>query len=366
MAATRVKGPRRRRGARAVVGVVAVLTACQQTGGPDPALEQLKVRPGLALETYAVVPGAGALAGAPDGAVLVATGDGRVVELRDQDADGVADTARVLVAGLEPPLSLAAGPDGSLVIATRDQVLALAPSGRVVPILPPRVLPDREPDKALTLAWGPDGRLYVAVPAACSSCRANGFEESILRMRPDGHEMTVFARGIGWPGGMAWHRATGHLLVTDRSTTRRASDSLKVVGQAASEPLFQASIVTPTPSGPGTRTSVALGFEPGSAPGGVIALEDGRSAPFGGAGALVALAGSGPPGFEIAPRIVLVPLDGAGRPGKAEVVIDGFGTPGRAPRGRPADLLALEDGSVLISDDLAGLVYRLAPAAGAR
>ena len=54
---------------------------------------------------------------------------------------------------------------------------------------------------------GPDGKLYVAIGAPCNICAVKGFEGTIVRLRPDGHELEIFARGVRNSVGFDWHPA---------------------------------------------------------------------------------------------------------------------------------------------------------------
>ena len=98
--------------------------------------------------------------------------------------------------GLKVPNGLALAPDGTLLIAEQDRIIGLAPSGRAKVIVPRGVLPDQSHHGWRYAGLGPDGRLYVAIGAPCNICAIKGFEGTIIRLRPDGHELEIFARGI--------------------------------------------------------------------------------------------------------------------------------------------------------------------------
>ncbi|MBP0650690.1 gluconolaconase, partial [Mycobacterium tuberculosis] len=61
----------------------------------------------------------------------------------------------------------------------------------------------------------------------------------------------------------------------------------------------------------------------------------------------------------IGARVMFTPVDADGKAGKTEVFAEGWKTPGGSYRGRPVDVAELPDGSLLVSDDFAGAVYRI-------
>jgi hypothetical protein len=219
------------------------------------------------------VPGARALLVAEAGArIYVATRDGEVFAILDPERDGTADEVVAVAGGLTAPVGLALGPDGALLIAEQHRILELAGAGRAQVVVPPGVLPARGRRGSRHAGIGPDGRLYVAVGASCDACEVRGFEGTIVRLRPDGHELEIFARGVRDAVGFDWHPLTGELFFVDGGgdaddpgapdeLNRAAEPGLHfgfpyVYGDGTPDPQF-AGRAAPQPT-----TSPALAFDP--------------------------------------------------------------------------------------------------------
>lgn len=235
--------------------------------------------------------------------------------------------------------------------------------------MPPGVLPDFRHHGWRYAAFGPDGRLYVTVGAPCNICEVRGFEGTIARLRPDGHELEVVARGVRNSLGLDWHPRTGELFFTDNGGDqlgdRIPPDELN---RAPERDLhfgypyrYGAGIPYPQFAGqepPGPTTDPVLEFEAHVAALGIrfyrgrMFPEDYRH------DALVAQHGSWNRTDPIGYRLVRVRFDDAGRPTGSEVFVDGW-LEGDDAWGRPVDLAELPDGSLLVSDDHAGLIYRI-------
>ena len=97
----------------------------------------------------------------------------------------------------------------------QHQITRFDPSGERKVVVPPGVLPDFRHHGWRYAAFGPDQRLYVTVGAPCNICEVRGFEGTIIRLRQDGHEVEIFARGVRNSLGLDWHPRTGELFFTD-------------------------------------------------------------------------------------------------------------------------------------------------------
>jgi glucose/arabinose dehydrogenase len=351
-----------------------IVLAAQLAAGPGRAqlpLERLSAPPGFAIEVFAQVPGARSLVVAEDGAkVYVGTRNDRIFAVRDPERDGVANGVVEVAGGLRVPNGLALAPDGALFVVEQHQISRLEPWGEREAVVPPGVLPDFRHHGWRYAAFGPDGRLYVTIGAPCNVCELRGFEGTIVRMRPDGHELEVFARGVRNSLGLDWHPKTEELFFTDNGGDG-SGDSIPP-DELNRAPERDLHFGFPYAYARGAPYPQFEGREP---PGRIIHPEMSFEAHVAALGmrfyrgrmfpreyrheALDAQHGSwdrtDPAGF----RVVRVRFDPAGRATGTEVFIDGWlGATGR-PWGRPVDVAELPDGSLLVSDDHAGVIYRI-------
>jgi glucose/arabinose dehydrogenase len=334
-------------------------------------LERLDAPPGFAIEVFAQVPGARSLAVAEDGArVYVGTRGDKLLAALDPERDGVADEVVEVAGGLKVPNGLALAPDGGLFVVEQHQISRFDPSGGREVVVPPGILPDFRHHGWRYAGFGPDGRLYVAIGAPCNICEVRGFEGTIVRLLRDGHELEIFARGVRNSVGLDWHPRTGELFFTDNGGDQlgdlvppdelnRAPDRDLHFGypyvHAPDTPYPQFAGQAP----PGPITHPALTFEAHVAALGIhfyrgrMFPEDYRHDAF------VAQHGSWNRSDARGYRVMRVHFDAAGNPTGKEVFIDGWlGARGRA-WGRPVDVAELPDGALLVSDDHAGVIYRV-------
>ena len=147
----------------------------------------------------------------------------RVVAVLDPERDGTADEVVEFAQGLKMPNGVALAPDGALFVVEQHRITRFDPGGERKVVVPPGVLPDFRHHGRRYAAFGPDQRLYVTVGAPCNVCAVRGFEGTIIRLRPDGHELEVFARGVRTLG-LDWHPRTGELLHRQRRRSVGRSD----------------------------------------------------------------------------------------------------------------------------------------------
>jgi glucose/arabinose dehydrogenase len=157
----------------------------------------------------------------PNGALFVGTREaGKVYAVLDHDKDQKADEVVTIAQGLNMPNGVAFR-DGALYVAEVNRVLRY---DRIESSLrnPPRpiVVTDRFPKDRhhgwKFIRFGPDGLLYVPVGAPCNVCeRDDPRYASIMRMKPDGTGLEVFAHGVRNTVGFDWHPETHELWFTD-------------------------------------------------------------------------------------------------------------------------------------------------------
>jgi glucose/arabinose dehydrogenase len=351
------------------------LTGCAAQGGANPPLERLDLPPGFAIEVFAEVPGARSLAVADGGRkVYVGTREEDVYAVLDSERDGIADGVLHVATGLKVPNGLAAM-DGRLFVAEQNRIIRFEPDGKVDTVVPAGVLPDFRHHGWRYAGFGPDGKIYVAIGAPCNICEVAGFEGTIIRMNPDGHNLEIFARGVRNSVGFDWHPVTGEMFFTDNGGDNLGDLIPPDELNRAKEPGLHFGY--PFVYGDGVPYPKFAGLEPPIEMTGPVVAFEAHAAALGirfyrGAmfpddfrnDAFVAQHGSWNRTDPIGYRIMRVRFDDEGLPVGKEVFIDGWlGADGRA-WGRVVDIAELPDGSLLVSDDLLGLVYRITYGSG--
>jgi glucose/arabinose dehydrogenase len=314
----------------------------------------------------------------PAGTVLVSIpAQGRVAALAGPGRRDRAPAVVTVAAGLDLPHGLAFR-QGDLYVAETGRILRFRYDRAGLRATDPSVvvarLPSREHHWARTIVFGPDGRLYVAVGSSCNVCREQDRRRAAIVMyNPDGSGESVLATGLRSVVGIAFHPVTGRLWATVNERdwgpggVAAPPDYVTEVSEGASygwPACFAArGAFAPDPGvggRPGCRglTVPTIEIPPHSAPLG-LTFHPGRSFPAGFRGSLlVAYHGSRPglrprAGYKVV-RIVLAP----GRPPRVEDFVTGW-TRGDEVVGRPVDVLVARDGSVLVSDDHGGRIYRI-------
>jgi glucose/arabinose dehydrogenase len=237
-------------------------------------------------------------------------------------------------------------------------------------VLPAGVLPDDVFHGWRYAGFGPDGLLYFAVGAPCNVCETRGFEGTILRMRADGHDLQIFARGIRNSVGFDWHPRTHELFFTDNGGDFLGDLIPPDELNRAPEPglhfgypyQYGQGVPYPDLAGrdpPQLTIPPVLELEAHAAALG-IEFYDGNMFPAEYRGdAFVAQHGSWNRTDPVGYRAMRVRFDQQGRPVGQEEFITGWLRDDGGVLGRPVDIKELPDGSLLISDDHAGLIYRV-------
>lgn len=156
---------------------------------------------------------------------------GEVVLLADTNGDGRADLRRVVAEGLGRGLAGVHGltvHDGHLFMVTETELYAARIDADGL-LSPPRKLRDDIPSGGQhpnrTLAFGPDGKLYLSVGSTCNACpEPNPWHATLLRLERDGSGAAVFAKGLRNTIGFAWHPTTGKLYGFDHNSDGRGDD----------------------------------------------------------------------------------------------------------------------------------------------
>lgn len=338
---------------------------------------RLQAPPGFKVTYFARnLPVARFMALGRDGSVYVSQPwIGQVTRLRDADGDGVAEIAVPAVTGLDLPHGL----------AVRKGFLYIANTGGVVRVRLGRDgMPAGQPEQlntysaggghvTRTIVFGRDGDMYVSIGSNCNICVEESADRAaVIRYDEDGKNGRLYASGLRNAVGLAVHPITGRIWVTQNerdflppnwqdlppeeiNILRRGGDYgwPFCYGRRIPNPEFNdharcARTIPP-----------ALELPAHAAPLGITFLRRASNFPARYRDdALVAYHGSWNRDQPLAPRIVRVHATPR-RPSGVSDFITGWQNSDGSRWGRPVDVLVYRDGSVLISDDHAGVVYRV-------
>ena len=336
----------------------------------------ISLPPGFQISLFAQnLPNARSMTSGEGGILFVGTRKaGRVYALVDRDGDFKADQTIVLAEGLRMPNGVAFK-NGHLYVAEVHRVIRFENIvDNLAPGAPYLLVNDNLPADGhhgwKFIRFGSEGKLYVPVGAPCNVCRDrdNRFA-TIMRMNADGSGLEIFAEGVRNSVGFDWHPQTRELWFTDNGRDWLGDDfppdelnHAPVAGRHFGFPYFHGSNVPDPVFGdqapqrkfqPPARElaphAAALGMR----------FYTGRNFPPKYRGQIfIAEHGSWNRSERIGYRISLVRLKN-GRPASYEVFASGWLKNGKVI-GRPVDLEILADGSMLVSDDDAGRIYRIA------
>ncbi len=194
-------------------------------------LDRISLPEGFKIDVFARVNNARSLALAPDGTLFVSNRNAdKVYAIRDTDKDWKADESYVLDEGLRMPNGVAFK-DGALYVAEVsklwrfDDILADL-SNVKEPALIYEDYPKERHHGWKYIAFGPDGKLYVPVGAPCNICESeNELYASITRMDPDGSNREVYAHGVRNTVGFTWHPQTREMWFTDNGRDLLGDDT---------------------------------------------------------------------------------------------------------------------------------------------
>jgi len=189
-----------------------------ETPASEIPIGKVKLPKGFAAEIWATgMPGGRAMARGDSGKIYMGTrGLGRVYEVTDE---GGRRTSRVVVDKLTQPSGVAMH-GGSLYVFAIDKVLRYDgieknPDVQPVDLTDRFNLPPQQHHNWKYIAFGPDGKLYVPFGAPCNICEPPAEYAQIRRYNADGSGMEVIARGVRNTQGFTWHPRTKQLWFTD-------------------------------------------------------------------------------------------------------------------------------------------------------
>ncbi|BEH08549.1 sorbosone dehydrogenase family protein [Geobacter sulfurreducens subsp. ethanolicus] len=363
------------RALRLLLPHLVLLTAATSCNAARTLPAAITLPPGFSIAVYADnVPGARSMALGAKGTLFVGSrGQGKVYALMDRNGDQVADEVITIAKGLQMPNGVAFR-NGSLYVAEVSRVLRYdAIEERLKNPPKPVVVNDSFPDKAhhgwKFIRFGPDGRLYVPVGAPCNVCEEKDPRfATIMRMNPDGTGLDIFANGVRNTVGFDWHPGTGELWFTDNGRDWLGNDIPPDELNRAPRPglhfgfPYRHGRDIPDPEFGAKRNPdqfVAPEMELGphvAALGmrfynGTMFPERYRNQIF------IAEHGSWNRSERIGYRVTLVRLEG-NRAVSYEPFAEGWLDNDKV-WGRPVDVQVMPDGSMLVSDDKAGAIYRI-------
>jgi glucose/arabinose dehydrogenase len=359
------------------------LTAPDRLGAQTP--NQWVVPAGFQVTVFAEnVGNAREMALGPRGTVFVGSWTGKVNAVIDNNGDHKADHVVAIASGLDQPNGVAMH-NGALYVATKSKILRFDDIEQHLDAPPaPVVVRDNLPNPKEGHTWkfiafGPDNLLYMSAGSTCNICRPAPMTATIVRMKPDGSDLQVFAEGVRNSVGFQWHPKTHELWFTDNGRDMLGddmpNDELNVAWKPGMhfgfpfchqgdvpDPEFGAQRTCSTTEPPAQKLGAhvaPLGFTfytgdmfPASYKNAAIIAEHGswnRSSPSG-------------------YRVMVARTDGR-RVTSYEPFLEGFmpgrsSAPGgraatRAATGRPVDVLQMPDGSILISDDFGNRILRV-------
>ena len=338
-------------------------------------LNQIKLPPGFEIGIYASnVPNARSMTLSPNGTLFVGTRTaGNVYAIVDRNHDHKADEVINLVRGLNMPNGVAFR-DGALYVAEVNRILRYDDIEAHLkdppkPIVVNEGFPRDRHHGWKFIRFGPDGLLYVPVGAPCNVCEPEDERyASIMRMKPDGSRLEIFARGVRNTVGFDWHPQTHELWFTDNGRDWLGDDvPPDELNRAPKQGLhfgfpYCHGNKIPDPEFGGKRkcdefvppamelgphvAAVGMRFYTGK-----MFPDEYRNQIF------VAEHGSWNRSTPVGHRVSLVRVENPRSP-RYQVFAEGWLQGGR-PWGRPVDVLVMPDGALLVSDDEAEVIYRI-------
>ncbi|HJT20896.1 MAG TPA: sorbosone dehydrogenase family protein [Nitrospira sp.] len=351
-----------------------LLVAANRTSADPLPIERIRLPPGFTIDVYADnVPNARGMTLGKNGTLFVGTrAKGDVYAVIDKNGDHRADQVLTIAGGLRMPVGVAFR-NGSLYVSAVDRIVRFDEiEQRLTKPPAPTTVTDAFPKDThhgwKYIAFGPDGKLYVPVGAPCNICEPDPDRYALIsRINPDGSGYEVIARGVRNSVGFDWS-ATGDLWFTDNGRDylgdQQPPDELNHASKAGLHfgyPYCHGGTIEDPQYGNKHDcrefTAPALNLGPHVASlgmrfyTGTMFPSEYRNQIF------IAEHGSWNRSTKIGYRITLASRDDHGAL-RYSVFAEGW-LQGEKSWGRPVDLLVMPDGALLVSDDSAGVIYRI-------
>jgi glucose/arabinose dehydrogenase len=349
------------------------LPAASQRG--EPPLAEIKLPPGFHIELAARVDNAREMALGAKGTLFVGSMQaGKVYAVKLKP--GALGTVTTIASGLNLPVGVAFH-DGALYVSSVNRILRYDKIEEHLDDPPqPVVVSDRFPSNThhgwKFIAFGPDGKLYVPVGANCNICEPDPDRYAVItRMNPDGSGLEVYARGLRNSVGFDWDPRTRELWFTNNGRDYMGDelppDSLHHAPRSGLNfgyPYCHAGVADPEYGKKHSCDDFAPAAQKLPAHVAPLGMRFYTGTQFPAAyrnQIFVAEHGSWNRSKKIGYRVTLVRVEN-----NRAVGYEPFATgwlDGEKAWGRPADVLVMPDGALLVSDDYAGAIYRISYAA---
>lgn len=310
-----------------------------------------------------------------DGRLFVTEmGGGRVTILPDANGDGRADKHIIYATGLNRPHGIAFQ-GGYLYVAETDRVVRYPYKDGDDKSPKPQVIvsgiPSGRGHSTRTITFGPDGKLYLSVGSSCNVCiETDPLRAAIIRYNADGSGRKVYATGLRNSVGLTLRPGTSELWATDNGRDYLGDDlppeEVNVIreggfygwpyayGDRVPDPDFGSR----SPNKVKSTIPPKIAIQAHSAPLG-LTFYTGDQFPKEYQGNLfVAYHGSWnrsiPTGYKVVRFVV---QDGQVVGGQRDFITGWLS--GGSAWGRPVDVLVGRDGSLFITDDDGGRIYRV-------
>lgn len=312
----------------------------------------------------------------PQGHIYVTTREDEVILLKDSNNDGSADQRQTVVT--EDQAHGLAFHDNMFYLITVNDVFRAPMNedgtiGQLEKII--ENLPDGGQHPNRTMAFGPDGMLYISVGSTCNACDETREENAtMVRTNPDGSNRTIFARGLRNTIGFDWHPETGEFFGMDHGIDwlgdNEQKEELNHITEGADYgwPYIYADGKYNKADEPANMTweeyaeksiEPVLLFTAHSAPMSLKFYEGDMFPEEYKNSALVTFRGSWNRKPASGYKIMKVNFEN-GKPVNAEDFVTGFlSEDGQSRFARLVGLTELPDGSVLVTDDEHGIIYRI-------
>jgi len=362
-------------------------------------LKRIKLPPGFRIDLFAIVPDARHMAVAPSTNMLfVGTRKTTVWAVTDRNSDYVADEVKPFAPSLkfQVPNGVCWTKDGFLIVVEHNRILNFpaaeffyeGPDVAVIEVVPQGGLVPVEEESfnhgARTCRIGPDGLLYVTLGQPFNVQPANKvalYERlgigGVVRMNAfDGSKREVYAIGVRNSVGHDFNPKDGTLWFTDNQTDGLGDDvppgelnRITKPGQHFGYPYWNGKFkVAGSPAAPDLKdmkeppNSVfpQIEFPAHQAQLGMTFYNGKMFPPRYQGGVFVAARGSWNRTKPSGALVNFVSLKPDGTADKSEVFAEGWLDESTGTyRGRPVDVAVMKDGSLLVSDDFAGAIYRI-------
>jgi len=353
----------------AILSVVLVAQGLQA----ESMIDKIILPDGFSIDIYAEnVENARQMVLGDQGTLFVGTRSaGKVWAISDFDGDQRGERVQLIDSGLKMPSGVEFR-DGALYVAAVDRILRYddieSRLDQPDPVLVTDALPDKEYHGWKYLRFGPDGLLYIPVGVPCNVCDEAGFGE-IRRMGADGRDLEAFAYGVRNSVGLAFHPRNGQLWFTDNGRDMLGDDipadelnHAPVAGLHFGIPYCHQGDLPDEEFGKhkdcADYTPPVAKLDPHGAALGLV-FYSGKMFPAAYKDRLfIAQHGSWNRTEKSGYQVRVLDVNPDGKVLDSRVFASGW-LQGQEAWGRPNDVLVMPDGALLISDDKAGVIYRV-------